>query len=101
MKARTDVPSEDFTEAVERVVVALLPGEIMTYGEVAAEAGFDGAARAVGQVLARGDDLPWWRVVNASGRLVPGNETEHLRRLQAEGIDVDAGRVRMVKRHPR
>ncbi|MCH7789262.1 MAG: MGMT family protein, partial [Acidobacteria bacterium] len=60
-----DVRPENFTDAVEAVVSSLGSGEIMTYGEVAAEAGFDGAARAVGQVLARGEELPWWRIVNA------------------------------------
>lgn len=67
----------------------------MTYGEVAAEAGFPGAARAVGTVLSRLDDpLPWWRVVTAAGRLVPGHETEQTRRLLAEGVTVEGGRVR-------
>ena len=53
-------------------------GEIVTYGEVAAEAGSPGAGRAVGNILARsGDDVPWWRVVTSTGRLVPGHEREH------------------------
>jgi methylated-DNA-protein-cysteine methyltransferase-like protein len=77
-----------FEEAVVRVLRDLRPGEVVTYGEVAAEAGFPGAARAVGHLLATsgGDDLPWWRVVTASGRLVPGHEAEHARRLRAEGV---------------
>ena len=38
----------------------------MTYGEVALEAGYPGAARAVGHLLATSDGaLPWWRVVTA------------------------------------
>ncbi|HEX6568606.1 MAG TPA: MGMT family protein, partial [Acidimicrobiales bacterium] len=70
------------------------PGEVVTYGEVAAEAGFPGAARAVGRILAiDGHDLPWWRVVTASGRLVPGHENEHARRLRAEGVAVADGHV--------
>ncbi|MCU1356160.1 MAG: hypothetical protein JWM89_1578 [Acidimicrobiales bacterium] len=74
----------------------------MTYGEVAVEAGFPGAARAVGRLLSTGEgDLPWWRVVNASGRLVPGHEAEHARRLEAEGVDVVDGRVRPAARGPR
>jgi methylated-DNA-protein-cysteine methyltransferase-like protein len=70
---------------------------VVTYGEVAAEAGHPGAARAVGHLLARSDGtLPWWRVVTSTGRLVPGHEVEHARRLRAEGVDVDdrTGRVR-------
>lgn len=65
----------------------------MTYGEVAAEAGFPGAARGVGSVLRGSDDLPWWRVVAANGRLVPGLVDEHARRLGAEGWQVRDGRV--------
>ena len=73
---------------------ALRAGEVVTYGEVAAEAGRPGAARAVGNILARaGGDYPWWRVVTSSGRLVPGHEREHARRLRAEGVTVKDGRV--------
>jgi methylated-DNA-protein-cysteine methyltransferase-like protein len=67
---------------------------VATYGEVAAEAGYPGAARAVGNVMARSDGLPWWRVVAANGRLVPGHEAEQARRLRAEGVLVAGGRVR-------
>lgn len=66
-----------------------------TYGEVAIEAGFPGAARAVGALLAASEGtLPWWRVVAANGRLVPGHEAEHARRLRAEGVVLSpSGRV--------
>lgn len=87
-------PSEDFTEAVVAVIQATSPGDVMTYGEVAVEAGYPGAARAVGNVLKKVDGLPWWRVVNAVGRLVPGNEVEHASRLRTEGVRVSGGRVR-------
>jgi methylated-DNA-protein-cysteine methyltransferase-like protein len=85
----------DFEARVLAVVAGLAPGEIVTYGEVAREAGSPGAARAVGNLLSRGNDegLPWWRVVTASGRLVPGHEREHARRLRAEGVAVRDGRV--------
>jgi methylated-DNA-protein-cysteine methyltransferase related protein len=83
-----------FEEAVAAVLAGLEPGDVVTYGEVAAEAGRPGAARAVGRFLAdRGDDQPWWRVVTSTGRLVPGHEREHARRLRAEGVAVRDGRV--------
>jgi methylated-DNA-protein-cysteine methyltransferase-like protein len=83
-----------FEQAVVRVLHSLGPGEVVTYGEVAAEAGFPGAARAVGRILATsGDRLPWWRVVTSTGRLVPGHEDEHARRLRAEGVAVADGHV--------
>ena len=65
----------------------------MTYGEVAAEAGFPGAARAVGRVLRVSDDLPWWRIVTSTGRLVPGQEKRHAALLEAEGVIVQDGRI--------
>jgi len=84
----------DFEEAVRRVVAGLAPGEVATYGEVAAEAGFPGAARAVGNLLRRSAGLPWWRVVSAGGRLVPRGEQEQAARLRAEGVPLTAaGRV--------
>jgi methylated-DNA-protein-cysteine methyltransferase-like protein len=86
-----------FEDDVDRVLRSLRPGDLVTYGEVASEAGWPGAARAVGTVLARsGGRYPWWRVVTASGRLVPGHEAEHARRLRAEGFDVDEVRGRVI-----
>jgi methylated-DNA-protein-cysteine methyltransferase related protein len=84
-----------FAERVEEVVAGLGPGEVVTYGEVAAQAGSPGAARGVGSVLRRSQrPLPWWRVVGAGGRLVAPSAEEQARRLHAEGVRVVAGRVR-------
>jgi methylated-DNA-protein-cysteine methyltransferase-like protein len=83
-----------FEDEVVRVLDSLEPGDVVTYGEVASEAGHPGAARAVGTYLARsGGAHPWWRVVTSTGRLVPGHEQEHARRLRAEGVTVEGGRV--------
>ena len=84
---------DDFTAAVIRVLDALQPGEVMAYGEVAAEAGYPGAARAVGNLLRTTPGLPWWRVVTSTGRLVPKHENEHAERLRAEGVKIENGRV--------
>lgn len=90
------MPHDDvFTEAVIKVIEAIPSGEVATYGEIAAEAGFPGAARAVGSLLRTTPGLPWWRVIAASGRLVPGLESEHAQRLRAEGITISKGKVRM------
>jgi methylated-DNA-protein-cysteine methyltransferase related protein len=83
----------EFQDRVVALVEALQPGEVVTYGELAREAGRPGAARAVGNIMATSDGLPWWRVVRADGRLVPGNEAEQARRLRAEGLVVRNGRV--------
>lgn len=86
-----------FEERVAAVISALEPGDVVTYGEVAREAGYPGAARAVGNLLATSDGLPWWRVVLSTGRLAASNPAEQARRLKAEGVDVRDGRVRFPK----
>lgn len=76
------------------VVAALQAGEVVSYGDVAAQAGYPGAGRAVGAVLAGASrPLPWWRIVYADGRLAPGKERDQERRLRAEGVEVRAGRT--------
>jgi methylated-DNA-protein-cysteine methyltransferase-like protein len=82
-----------FTELVRDAIARLEPGEIVTYGELAEEVGHPGAARAVGNVVASSDGLPWWRVVTSTGRLVPGHEEVQARRLRAEGVEVHGKRV--------
>ena len=92
--AESDGTVTPFAERVLEAVRALPPGDVVTYGEVARLAGRPGAARGVGAVLAAGhDDVPWWRVVNSTGRLVPGHVAEHQRRLSREGVSVRDGRV--------
>jgi methylated-DNA-protein-cysteine methyltransferase-like protein len=88
-----DATEADFTEAVVAVLSSLESGEVIAYGEVAAEAGFPGAARAVGNLLRTTPGLPWWRVVTADGRLVPDSEPRQAQLLRAEGVKVRHGRV--------
>ena len=94
--AAAGFPRTRFERDVTRVLSGLRPGDLVTYGEVAEEAGHPGAARAVGSLLRRAPagELPWWRVVTASGRLVPGAAGEQAERLAAEGFVVVGGRVR-------
>jgi methylated-DNA-protein-cysteine methyltransferase-like protein len=88
----------DFEARVRRVVSALRPGDVVTYGEVALEAGHPRAARAVGGVMASSEGLPWWRVVTSQGRLVPGHEAEQARRLRREGVSVVGTHVQAFRR---
>ena len=54
------------------MIVALGEGEVVSYGDVADDAGFPGRSRAVGSLLAGTDlDLPWWRVVRATAAWPP------------------------------
>ena len=85
-------------QAIAEVMDSLEPGDVVTYGEIAEEAGYPGRARAVGRFLKHHKGYPWWRVVNSVGRLVPHNEQLQSELLRAEGVDVGAGRVRMRRR---
>jgi methylated-DNA-protein-cysteine methyltransferase-like protein len=89
---------EPFDEAVIRVLADTEPGDVVTYGEVAAEAGRPGAARAVGNLLSRLDGVPWWRVVTASGRLVPHAAERQAALLEGEGVRCRNGRVALPPR---
>jgi methylated-DNA-protein-cysteine methyltransferase related protein len=83
-----------FEDAVRRVIRDLRRGEVVSYGEVARRAGYPRAARAVGNILARGTGLPWWRVVRASGELAAHSRQEQSRRLRREGVPVQDGAVK-------
>jgi methylated-DNA-protein-cysteine methyltransferase-like protein len=83
----------EFEDAVVTVISALEPGDVVTYGEVAAEAGYPGAARAVGTVLRKSEGLPWWRVVGSGGRIRTPDPQRQIRLLTDEGVLVMSGRV--------
>ena len=75
-------------------VVKLIPaGQVMSYSGVARQMGRPGLQRMVGYALrslAGSDhDVPWWRVVNAQGRISNAYGPEAQReRLRAEGVTV-------------
>ena len=84
-----------FEAAVRRVLRSTKPGEVLTYGEVAAEAGYPGAARAVGNYLRRTtDEVPWHRVVGSGDRIISRCAAEQMSLLRAEGLTVEGTRVR-------
>jgi methylated-DNA-protein-cysteine methyltransferase-like protein len=84
----------EFENAALEVIARLQPGEVVSYGEVAAEAGFPGAARAVGSLLRKtGADVPWWRVVGAGGHLRSPDSARQARLLTDEGVLVINGSV--------
>lgn len=81
-----------FQQHVVAVVEALPPGEVVTYAEVALEAGHPGGAQAVANVLRRVPGLPWWRVVPTDGRLYRTHAPTQAPLLAAEGVQVDDDR---------
>jgi methylated-DNA-protein-cysteine methyltransferase related protein len=61
---------------IYRVVGRIPQGRVATYGMVARLAGRPGAARTVGWALSAlpaETDTPWWRVINAAGRISLGD----------------------------
>jgi methylated-DNA-protein-cysteine methyltransferase-like protein len=76
----------NFEEAVSAIIGSLQPGDVVTYGEVAAEAGYPGAARAVGTVLSKTEGLPWWRVVGSGGRIRTPDPQRQASLLADEGV---------------
>ena len=81
-----------FEAAVIETVRGTTPGDLVTYGDLAAEIGRPGAGQAVANVLRRAPDLPWWRVVPAEGRLYRTHAPTQAPLLEAEGHRVDAER---------
>jgi O-6-methylguanine DNA methyltransferase len=93
--------ADHFVRRVLAVVSRIPPGRVATYGDVAAMAGRPGAARAVGNTMARASapGLPYHRVVAAGGAL-GGYSDLRLKRalLVAEGLDVPGRRIRAFAR---
>ncbi|HIC88773.1 MAG TPA: MGMT family protein [Anaerolineae bacterium] len=85
-----------FFARVWALVCLIPPGYVATYGQIAALLGNRRAARTVGWALASlppGTDVPWQRVINASGRISIRNlnfaAEEQRALLEAEGIEFD------------
>lgn len=71
-------------------------GKVSSYGRIARQLGWPGRARMVGYALhALRDggpdaDVPWWRVINAQGRISnPYDPALQRQLLEAEGIHFD------------
>ena len=87
-----DGPSP-YALSVLAVVLQIPAGKVMTYGDVAEYLG-TGSARTVGMVMSRhGSDVPWQRVVQASGSPAAPLAHEALELLRAEGCPVRGQKV--------
>ena len=84
---------------IERVLCAVecIPiGRVVSYGDLAELVGT--SARRVGAIMASaGPGVPWWRVVNASGRLSGHLVAEASRRWADEGPPAVDGRCMMSR----
>ena len=96
----SDSPTKRIYEAVKKIP----KGKVATYGQVAELAGDKKMARAVGNALHKNPDpenIPCFRVVNAKGELAGefafGGKGEQAKLLEAEGVEVNDGRVDLLK----
>lgn len=88
------------SQAVYDYLATIPRGKVVTYGQIGRHLGNPHLARAIGTILHRnpdGDRYPCYKVVNAQGRLSAhyafGGLEQQRRRLEAEGIPVENGRV--------
>jgi methylated-DNA-protein-cysteine methyltransferase-like protein len=90
--------SAEFCEAVYRVTKLIPKGQVATYGQIATYVVSPRHARAVGSALKhlprrRSKEVPWQRVINASGRVSARGDVERPivqeRLLKKEGVVFD------------
>ncbi len=91
-------------QRIRETIRDIPPGKVASYGQVAEIAGVPRGARQVGYTLRHlpdGDEVPWFRVVQSSGRIAfergSPQFAEQRDRLIMEGVIVNAGRVDMSK----
>ncbi len=88
--------------AIYAILHAIPSGRVATYGQIADLAGLPRAARLVGTTLRKlpaNSNLPWHRVINASGRIsFPATHPNYQRQRQLlvdEGVLFVGGRVKL------
>ncbi|MFT4200406.1 MGMT family protein [Gordonia sp. (in: high G+C Gram-positive bacteria)] len=85
--------TEEDVERVRGFVAAIPPGRVTTYGDLADAAGLS-SPRIVGWIMRTDSaDLPWHRVIAASGRPPAHLAARQLARLADEGTPIADGRV--------
>ena len=85
--------TEQQVEAVRGLVASIPSGRVATYGDIA-DAATLSSPRIVAWIMRTDSaDLPWHRVITASGKPAPHLATRQLVRLRAEGVLAKDGRV--------
>lgn len=89
--------TEAQVEQVRALVASVPPGRVVTYGDIACAAGLS-SPRIVGWIMRTDSaDLPWHRVITASGRPAAHLTRSQLELLRAEGVLATGGRVPLEK----
>lgn len=85
--------TDEQVERVRGLVASIPPGRVVTYGDIAAVAGLS-SPRIVGWIMRTdSSDLPWHRVITASGRPAQHLRSRQLELLRAEGVLATDGKV--------
>jgi methylated-DNA-protein-cysteine methyltransferase-like protein len=85
--------SDEQVEAVRALVSRIPAGRVSTYGDIAAAAGLSSPRIVAWIMRTDSSDLPWHRVITASGKPAPHLASRQLERLRAEGVLAVDGRV--------
>jgi methylated-DNA-protein-cysteine methyltransferase-like protein len=89
------VVSDEQIERVRELVAAIPPGKVATYGDIASVAGLR-SPRTVGWIMRTDSaDLPWHRVIRATGRPAAHLWARQLELLRAEGVLAVDGKIRL------
>lgn len=93
---------EERNQKIYAVIEAIPPGRVASYGQIAEFAGLPRGARQVAyalRCLPRGHNLPWFRIITASGKLAFDRDSVAFKRqrdtLLSEGVPVQDGKVDM------
>lgn len=89
--------TDEQVELVRRLVASIPAGRVATYGDIASAASLS-SPRIVGWIMRTdSSDLPWHRVITASGRPAAHLVTRQLELLRAEGVLANDGRVNLAQ----
>ncbi|MCV7197564.1 MGMT family protein [Mycobacterium angelicum] len=89
--------TDEQVELVRSLVASIPSGKVATYGDIAAVAGLS-SPRIVGWIMrVDSSDLPWHRVITASGRPARHLSTRQLELLRAEGVLAVDGRIALAE----
>lgn len=95
---KAETGRDSFFQRVYEIVASIPQGRVMSYGQIAKLLGAPKMARQVGWAMrACRQPLPWHRVVNRLGGVIPSETGARLQTqlLAAEGVGFDKdGRVR-------
>ena len=84
-------------ETVRALVASIPAGKVSTYGDIAAAAELPSPRIVAWIMRTDSSDLPWHRVIRASGRPAPHLSTRQLERLRSEGVLANDGRVKLAE----